>query len=724
MSDAAPTFRLGVDIGGTFTDAILISEQDGRVWGGKVLSTPNDPSEGFLQVIAEVLARSGASASELRSIIHATTVATNAVIERRGAQAGLLVTEGFRDILEIARQIRHELYNLQTDKPQPLIPRKYCREVSERLDYKGDVIVELDEDGVRGILAEWRDAGIDSIAVCLLHSYRNPAHEQRVLELAAEVHPNAVVSLSSEIAPEIREYWRASTTVMNAYIGPAVRQYVGDVQDRLHAADVTAPLYLMQSNGGVTSVENARARPVYLIESGPAAGVAVAAHFCNALGARDAIAFDMGGTTAKMGLIRDGRSEISAEFEVGAGWSGTPMTRGAGYPILGSVVDLVEVGAGGGSIAWIDDGGALKVGPRSAGALPGPACYGRGGTQPTITDANLVLGRLDARFFAGGDMALDERAAIEAITKHCAGPLGLDVETAAMGILDIANATMVQAMRLVSVQRGHDPREFTLVATGGAGPLHANALAQELGIPQIIVPPSPGVASALGMLVSDLRRDVRVTRLESLETASLEELGETYREMEEDAGEEFAKDGLSESEMSFERFMEMRYAGQSWKLRVIPPTELATASRDEIKSRFDAVHRQAYGYDVPGEDVEIVNVGITAIGSLPRPRLEHVVGRPNRSGRTTRDVYFREAGGRLECEVVDRYQLALGDRVIGPAVVEETDSTTIVYPGYAAVAAAHGVLLVSPVEKRQEEAPALISDRAHATLVVAEPEAA
>jgi N-methylhydantoinase A len=691
------TFRLGIDIGGTFTDALLISEGDGRVWGGKVLTTPTDPSVGFVGVIEEVLTRSGASPEDIRSIIHATTVATNAVIERRGANAGLLVTAGFRDILEIARQIRHELYNLQTDKPLPLIPRHRCREVSERLDYRGEVITPLDEQEVRRVLEEWNAEGIDSVAVCLLHSYRNPEHENRIREIAAEVHPRAMLSLSSDIAPEIREYWRASTTVMNAYIGPAVRGYIGGVQDRLEHAAISAPLYLMQSNGGVTSVESARERPVYLIESGPAAGVAVAAHFCKALDARDAIAFDMGGTTAKMGLIRDGRSEISSEFEVGAGWSGTPMTRGAGYPILGSVVDLVEVGAGGGSIAWIDDGGALKVGPRSAGADPGPACYGRGGSLPTITDANLVLGRLDARFFAGGDIALDEEAAVEAIREHCAAPLGLDVEAAAMGIIDIANATMVQAMRLVSVQRGHDPREFTLVATGGAGPLHANALAQELGIPRIVVPPSPGVASALGMLLSDLRHDTRVTRLQPLEGASLDQLSETYLAMEAESRRAFAADGLAEAAMSFERFMEMRYAGQSWKLRITPPALPSADGEAELKRRFDDAHRTAYGYDVPGEAVEIVNIGVTAIGSLPRPRLEHVVGRSDRPARGSREVYFHETDGRAICEVVDRHQLNEGERVLGPAVVEETDSTTIVYPGYVALAAEHGVLVVSRV---------------------------
>jgi N-methylhydantoinase A len=698
LSKQGSGFRLGVDIGGTFTDAILISEVDGRVWGAKVLTTRDDPSQGFVEVVGEVLARSVASPSEIKSIIHATTVATNAVIERRGATTGLLVTRGFRDILEIARQIRHELYNLQTDKPQALVPRELSREVSERLDHTGSVVEKLDEEGVREILQEWCEQGVDSIAVCLLHSYRNPAHELRIAEIAAEVHPEANVSLSSEIAPEIREYWRASTTVMNAYIGSAVRGYIGLVEARLRDASVQAPLYLMQSNGGIVSVENAHATPVYLIESGPAAGVAAAAHFCTVLGTPDAIAFDMGGTTAKMGLIRAGKSEISAEFEVGAGWSGTPLTRGGGYPILGSVVDLVEVGAGGGSIAWIDNGGALKVGPQSAGADPGPASYGRGGELPTITDANLVLGRLDPRYFAGGDMVLDEDAAIRAIEKHCARPLGVDVPTAAMGILDIANATMVEAMRLVSVQRGHDPREFALVATGGAGPLHANALAQELGIPTIVIPPSPGVASALGMLVSDLRRDLRITRLETLAEAELDEIDRAFQEMENSSRQEFANDGLTDAEMSFGRFMEMRYLGQSWKLRVLPPPDLSSQSREELKRRFDEVHRKAYGYDAPADEAEIVNIGVTAIGALSRPRLEHVVPASEKRPVSTRDVYFREAEGFVTCAVLSRYQVSENEGIEGPAVIEEKDSTTIVYPGYRASSGLHGVLLISVMD--------------------------
>jgi N-methylhydantoinase A len=697
MTETADAFRLGVDIGGTFTDAILMSERTGQVWSEKVLTTPGDPSEGFMDVVERLLAHSAVDKTSIQSLIHATTVATNAVIERKGAMAGLLVTEGFRDILEIARQIRHELYNLQTDKPVPLIQRRHCVEIKERLDYRGEELTPLDEESVTRAVSKLRDAGVDSIAVCLLHSYRNPAHEQRVAEIIRDLHPKAIVSVSSDVAPEIREYWRASTTVMNAYIAPTVSRYVDGITERLAAADVESPLYLMQSNGGITSVETAKRRPVYLIESGPAAGVAVAAHFCELTGDADAIAFDMGGTTAKMGLITGGKSAVSSEFEVGAGWSGTPLTRGGGYPILGSVVDLVEVGAGGGSIAWVDRGDVLKVGPRSSGADPGPVCYGKGGTHPTVTDANLILGRLDPNYFAGGTITLDRDAAYDAIRRECADPLDVDVPTAAMGIVEIANATMVQAMRLVSIQRGHDPRGFALVATGGAGPLHANALASELGIPTIIVPPSPGVASALGMLVSDFRWDFRTTKLKPLADVPLEEYETAFERLEEEALDLFEREGVRQDNASLERFAEMRYIGQSWKLRVsLEVGTLSDAKRDEIKLRFDSLHEQTYGYSVSDEPAEIVNIGLTAIGRLDKPQVQHVVSsiRSTEDSTPSREVYFKELEGPIDCRVYDRYVLEEGTRIEGPAIVEEIDSTIVVNPGYYLEVLARGTIII------------------------------
>ncbi|MDP9222388.1 MAG: hydantoinase/oxoprolinase family protein, partial [Actinomycetota bacterium] len=442
-ASAASGYRVGVDIGGTFTDGVLVDEGSGDIWIEKVLTTPADRSIAFLDVTERLAQRVALQKDELRYIMHATTTATNAVIERRGARAALLVTEGFRDVLEIQRQVRHEVYNLQTEKPTPLIPRRYCLEIPERLDYRGQTIVELDESAVEHAVEMLRAEGIKSIAVCFLHAYRNPEHEQRAGNIIRRLYPSATVSLSSEIAPEIREYWRASSTAVNAYIAPIVEQYLTGVEEKLRAAGFRTGVHIMQSNGGVTTAAIAKARPIHLIESGPAAGVRAAAFVSELMGQSDSISFDMGGTTAKMGLIRDGQPKVLPEFEVGAGsFSGAGLTKGSGYPVLGAVVDVVEVGAGGGSLGWIDAGGLLRVGPRSAGADPGPVCYGRGGTEPTITDANLVLGRLNPRYFLGGALGLDAEAARDAVRTECAEPLKMDVVEAAMGIIEIANATM------------------------------------------------------------------------------------------------------------------------------------------------------------------------------------------------------------------------------------------------------------------------------------------
>jgi N-methylhydantoinase A/oxoprolinase/acetone carboxylase beta subunit len=418
------SYRLSVDIGGTFTDGVLLNEQTGALAITKVLSTPDDQARGFLDALERLTAECGVTPDALRSILHATTVATNAVLERRGAAVALITTAGFRDVLEIGRQIRHELYNLQTEKPVPLAPRRLCFEVIERLDYQGAVLTPLDEESVVRAVDAARAAGAASIAICLLHSYRNPAHEQRVAALARERFPEATISLSSAVAPEIREYWRASTTVINAYVAPVVQRYLSGLTRSLAAGGYTAPLLIMQSSGGVASDVAVRERPVAMLESGPAAGVAAAAFFARLAGFADALSFDMGGTTAKAGLVLAGRPSVLPEFEAGSRHgSGAGLVRGSGYPVLTPVVDLVEISAGGGSIAWVDAGGLLRVGPQSAGADPGPACYGRGGTAPTVTDANLVLGRLNPANFLGGRLALDVAAARAAVAQ-VAGPLG------------------------------------------------------------------------------------------------------------------------------------------------------------------------------------------------------------------------------------------------------------------------------------------------------------
>jgi N-methylhydantoinase A len=689
--------RLGVDIGGTFTDGVLIDEETGTITIDKVSTTTADRAEGFLTVCRRLASRATLNPEDLTYIIHATTAATNAVIERQGARAGLLVTAGFRDILEIARQVRHELYNLQTSKPLPLIPRRLCFEIAERLDHQGKVLMPLDEDAVARAAHAMHDRGVESIAICFLHSYQNPVHEQAAANIVRRILPHAHLSVSSDIAPEIREYWRASTAVVNAYIAPMVRTYLEAVEANLRRMRTTAGLHLMQSNGGIMSVSIAKERPVYLVESGPAAGVAAATYFASLMEHENAISFDMGGTTAKMGLIRDGQPKVLSEFEVGSSTgSGTSLTKGSGYPILGAVLDLVEVGAGGGSIAWVDSGGVLRVGPHSAGADPGPACYGKGGERPTITDANLVLGRLNAEYFLGGEISLSLEGAQRAIAVHCAEPLGMDLTRAAMGIVDIANATMIQAMRLVSVQRGYDPREFTMVAFGGAGPLHANRLAEELSIPVIVVPPSPGVASALGMLVSDIRHDYRITRLQPLLNAQVDEINAIYRDFEATARTTLLEEGVDAGDIALERYLDMRYQGQSWQLRIPVSDAVVTAPQlTSLRTAFDRLHEQTYGYAVADEPVEIVNVVLSSKGRIPKPQLKEVASGPQSAAtaqKGVRDVFFAETGGFIETPLYNRYALQDGNVVEGPAIIEEVDSTLVVHPGAKAHVSRFGIL--------------------------------
>jgi N-methylhydantoinase A len=692
-------YRLGVDIGGTFTDAVLIDEESGSVMIEKVPTTPRDFSEGFLHATRRLSDKADVGPTLLSFIVHATTVATNAVLSQRGAQAGLLATEGFQDVLEIARQVRYELYNLQTEKPAPLIPRRHCVGVPERLDHRGEVVTPLDEAAVVRAIDLLLEQGVESVAVCFLHSYLNPVHERQAAEIIRRRNPDLPVSLSSDVAPEIREYWRASTAAANAYVIPVVRTYLERLERKLEGAGIGTDVHIMQSSGGIMSADDAMKRPVRMLESGPAAGVTAAAHFAKLMGLPDAISFDMGGTTAKVGLILDGRPSVLPEFEVGsASGSGTGLAKGSGYPILAPVIDLVEVGAGGGSIAWIDPGGLMRVGPQSAGADPGPVSYRRGGTEPTVTDANLVLGRLDPDSLVGGELQLSREAAREAIAAKCAWPLGMDVNEAAMGIVEIANTTMVGAMRLISVQRGYDPRDFTLVTTGGAGPLHANRLAQELGVPSIVVPPSPGVASALGMLVTNLRYDYRLTRLQPLADLRLDELNSLFARLESEARVAMKDRGLNEDHTVLERYLDLRYVGQSWNLSVpVPRTELGVADVGKLREAFDSQHERRYGFSVPDEPVELVNVGLSATGIVRKPKLREVPkggASPDAALIAKKAVYFAESGGFTDAPFFDRYRLQVGNVVRGPAVIQEMDATTVIHPGYTAEVARHGVLLI------------------------------
>jgi N-methylhydantoinase A len=695
------SYRLGIDIGGTFTDAILVDEATGATRIAKVPSTPADPSVGFMDAARRILDEAGVRPAALRLVIHGTTVATNAVIEGTSAPCGLLTTEGFRDMLEIARQTRPSLYDLRFTKPPPLVPRRRSFGIPERLDHTGAVLAPLDEGAVRAAAAALRAEGVAAVAVCFLHSYRNPAHERRAGELLREVFPEALVSLSSEVAPEFREYLRASTTVINAAVQPVAARYLRSIEARLREAGVAAELLVMQSSGGVFSFAAGCERPVFLIESGPAAGVIAAAHLGAGLGRPDLIAFDMGGTTAKASLILGGAPRVTREFEVGAAaMPGSGRTRGGGYPIRTPVVDLVEIGAGGGSIAWVDDGGGLRVGPRSAGADPGPACYGRGGSEPTVTDANLVLGRLSADNFLGGAIRLDVEAARAAIRVRCAEPLGLDVVDAAHAIVEIANVAMTNALRLVSVQRGHDPRRLPLVAFGGAGPLHAARLAAEAGCPEVIVPLSPGTTSALGLLATDLRHDYAATMLARLDALDPPGVEAAFAGLEQEGRATLAREGVPADATRLLRQVDLRYVGQSHEL-TLPlgddPAALSAAGLAELAGRFHAEHERVYGTSAPGEPVELVGLRLGAVGKIARPRPRAVPPGPvDPAGalRERRPVYFAEAGGWADCPIYDRYRLLAGMALAGPAVVEELDSTTVIHPGQDAAVDGNGGLLI------------------------------
>ena len=697
MSDQ---YRLGVDIGGTFTDAILLNETTGEVHTGKVPSTPSDPSVGFLNVVDRMLVDASVEPEQVRYVVHGTTVATNAIIEGNLAKTAFITTEGFRDLLEIQTGIRPVLYDLQFEKIKPLVPRHLSFGVPERLDFRGDVLVPLDEEAVRRVSKQLANEGVESIAVCLLHSYINPEHEQRIGNILKDALPSTLYSLSSDVAPEFREYFRASTTVINAAIRPVVSKYLSNIQSRVRGSGVSGELLVMQSSGGVLTFEAAIDKPVFMVESGPAAGVIAASNLGNTLGHENVISFDMGGTTAKAGLIENGTPRVTKDYEVGGSAATTEHgSRGSGYPIRTPVIDLVEIGAGGGSIAWIDSGGILRVGPRSAGADPGPVCYGQGGTEPTITDANLVLGRISPDYFLGGQMRLDVEAARHAIKSKCADPLGMDVEDVALGIVEIANSAMVGALRQVSVQRGYDPRDFLLVAFGGAGPVHANRLAAELEMPTVLIPTSPGTTSAMGLLVTDIKHDYSTALIQRADQLNLQTANSQFDRMRSEGEKALASEGVAPESVRFVYQADTRYVGQSYELTInFPEGGVTSEQLPGILNQFHSEHERAYGFKAEEEPVEFVTLRLSAIGVITKPRkMEIEAGGSDASAaiKTRRAVYLAESGGYVDCPIYDRYGLKSGNAIEGPAIVEEVDSTVVVHPGYAAIVDGYGNLFVS-----------------------------
>jgi N-methylhydantoinase A len=683
--------RVGVDIGGTFTDVVLLGE-DGSVLTRKLLTTPDDYGRAVVDGVRGLLEQGGLDASGLREIVHGTTVATNAVVELSGAPTGLITTRGFRDVLEIRRIRSPELYNLFYRKPPPLVPRRHRLEVDERIDHTGAVVRPLDLDATERALERLVADGITSVAVCFLNSYANPAHEQAVGELARRRFPALELSLSSDVLPEIREYERTSTAVINAYLKPVMRSYLRALAAELSRATIRAPLLIMQSNGGIMTAEAAEERPIHIVESGPAAGVIASAFLARRVGLRDVLTFDMGGTTAKASILEGGEPSQTPDYEVGGGISLTSrLIKGGGYALRAPVVDIAEVGAGGGSIVWIDRGGSLQVGPRSAGARPGPVCYRLGGTEPTVSDANVVLGYLNPEYLAGGELRIDAEAARAAVAERVARPLGLDLLRAAYGVHLVANAAMIRAVRAVSSQRGRDPRGFALFAFGGSGPVHAAELARSLELRRIVVPRSPGLFSAFGLLFAEVEHHFVRTYFRRATAIDPVELNALLAELEREATAVLAAEGYPASRVALRRLADLRYAGQSHELTVpVPAGTLNGATLDDLREAFGREHERTYGNrGRPDQAVDLVSLRLVAAGIPERPRVPsdaqlRRVDRREGAPRppASRMAYFGDAG-LLETPVVDRPDLA-GAAHPGPLIVEEYDATTVVPPGCVA----------------------------------------
>ena len=671
------TWRLAVDIGGTFTDVVALEEASGTLHLAKVRSTPDDPAQGFVNGLEHITQHGEIDAHEVNAVFHGTTVATNAILERKYSELGLIITAGYREALECARQtVPGEFGDITWwIKPPRVVPLERIREISARMDVRGTVIQELDRDEVAAIAQDFKTRGIQAVAVSLLHSYRNPEHEEEIRRIIHEIYPDCFISISSDILREYREYERTNTTCLNTALMPLLSAYHTRIEQHLREQDISAPFYIMRSSGGLAQAQEVARLPIAAALSGPAAGVIAATHFGTLSGSQDIITFDMGGTSADICLVEGGQPRMLTEGKVDIYDLKTPM------------IELHTVGAGGGSIAWLAGGRSLKVGPDSAGANPGPACYGRGGTQPTVTDANLVLGRITPTI-AGGSVSLNLDQATQVVAELAAG-LKLDTVAAAEGILRIAVENIAAGIRTVSVKRGRDPRSYALVAFGGAGPLHACYLADWLGMQHVIIPPNPGVTSAYGLLLTDVRVDLVHTDVQREDRLDVDRIASEIQDLERRVAARLEDEGLLTQETRLDHFVDMRYAGQAYEIRIPLSINSATAGiQDHIQqaiTRFHASHKDLYGYSYAGKElVELVNVGVTGLGLLKRPHVpqaqpagtnpEHA-----RTGQTA--VYFSKST--LDTPVYDRSALQTGNELSGPAIIQQYDATTVVEPGWS-----------------------------------------
>lgn len=671
-------YRVGVDIGGTFTDIFLLSEAGDRVAIGKVLTTPRNPAEAVVNGLRTLLQEQQIAPEAVMHLVHGTTLITNAIIERKGVKTGLITTKGFRDALEIGRERRYDIYDISLENPEPLVPRFLRREVTERLDHTGQILLPLDSEEALSVIRQLLADGVEALAVCLLHSFRNPTHELLIKRLITEHFPHVACSVSCEVMPEIREYERTSTTVANVYVQPLAKQYLEKLNADLRALGLPRDIFIMLSNGGITSCRVASEYPIRLIESGPAAG-ALAAVFHGARKRMDrVISFDMGGTTAKICLIDNGKPLLTTDFEAARVYR---FKKGSGLPLKVPVIEMIEIGAGGGSIARVDKLGLLKVGPDSAGAEPGPVCYARGGIEPTVTDADLVLGYLSPDYFLGGKMRLDAESARRAIEEKIARPLGVDWVRAAWGIHQVVNENMANAARIHLVEKGRDPRDYSLIAFGGAGPVHAYRVTERLKLKTLVCPIAAGVTSAFGMLTAPLAFDFVQSYVVTLSALDFTVLEELYDDMEKRGRALLAAAG-AEGSIVLSRSADMRYFQQGFEIRVpLPFVELKKSDIPALRRAFEEEYERLYKRLNPGVEIEIVNWRLVASGPRPLTTLRtqsESTGSLARARKGERTVYLPEHEGFTLCSVYDRYRLPIGVCFSGPAVVEERECTVVV----------------------------------------------
>lgn len=664
-------YRIGIDVGGTFTDVTLLNSETGRYYTYKLSSTLQDQSLAIANGTKETLELYGVPVSEIEYFGHGTTVATNMIIERKGAKTALITTKGFRDLLEIGRQTRPSLYNIMEDKPETLVKRSLRKEISERVTAKGDILRDVDRDEVRAVLKELKEQGVESIAVCFLFSFLNSRNEKIVEDCIKEVWPEAYYSVSSTILPEFREFERLSTTVINSYLGPRMKMYIHNLRQRIKEVGVTVEPYITQSNGGVMSISSTIQTPVQTALSGPSAGVMGAVYIAEAAGFKDIITYDMGGTSTDVSLVKDGIAEYTTKRKVCGLPSGVPM------------IDVHAVGAGGGSIAQIDNAGALKVGPESAGANPGPAAYGLGNENPVVTDANLVLGRINPHYVLGGRLKIDAELSKKAVKAKIADPMGIGTEEAALGIVKVVNSNMARAIRVITVEKGHNPSDFTLVAYGGAGPLHAVHLAQEMGIRTVLIPPAPGALCALGLLTADIKKSYVRTAIASYDEMTPEQINAVMSSLRDEGSAWLDSEKVPSERRKFHGIAEMRYVGQNYELQVEIPTENITVSDiEKMKQDFFVAHEKNYGYYNPNAPVQFVNFRCEATGIVKKPNLaelETTLDDPSKAEIGRRVVHFEESGA-VDCPVYDRAKFGRAERVNGPCIIEQMDSTTVVPP--------------------------------------------